>query len=90
MKKLKEPTSWRLHFGQWPYVAVSLTDMDASDNKVQFILKWSVFLYGAVARGRRRGITLVYAVEAQHRTVNVIIKNISHYYLIVIITSWEV
>ena len=35
MKKIKSPTSWRPHRGQWGSVVVSVTDMDASDNKVK-------------------------------------------------------
>lgn len=40
--------------------------MDASDNKVQFVLKWSCFCWGlAKASAFGKGhITLVYAVEA--------------------------
>lgn len=57
MKKIKGPTSWRPRFGQWPSVAVSVTDMDSSDYKVtcQFNFKIMVCFFGEGVQGETRG-----------------------------------
>lgn len=45
MKKSKGPTSWRPRCAQWRSVAALVTDMDASDNKVECVLDGVLFCW---------------------------------------------